>query len=153
MASGSSCCRLYRAQLVPGEGPVRLCQAYGAWLQELATRFEFVWATVWGAAASRLLVPLLQVPAFPMISFPPVPFHPRDKLPAIISYARHRPLAWADDEFMAEAHAWAAKRSPVTSGPRRGPTRSPAARLRRFALQWDAVARAARAVQHPPATS
>ena len=67
-----------------------------------------MWATAWGADANRLLAPLLQLPDVPVIAFPPVPFRPRDKLPAIISYAGHRPLAWIDDALPPEAHAWAA---------------------------------------------
>jgi hypothetical protein len=45
----------------PGEDPVRLCAAHGPWLQELATRFQIVWATAWGADANRLLTRLLQI--------------------------------------------------------------------------------------------
>jgi hypothetical protein len=68
-------------EFFPGEDPVRLCAAHGPWLQELATRFQIVWATAWGAEANRSLAPLLQVSDLPVIGFPPVPFHPRDKLP------------------------------------------------------------------------
>lgn len=49
-----------------------------------------------------------------MIAFPPVPFHPRDKLPAIITYAGYRNLAWIDDALPPEAHAWAANRRTPT---------------------------------------
>ena len=94
----------------PGEEPVRLCPAHGSWLQELAARFQIVWATAWGADANRLLAPRLRLPELPVIAFPPVPFHPRDKLPAIIRYAGHRPLAWIDDAIPPETHAWAASR-------------------------------------------
>jgi hypothetical protein len=48
----------------------------GPWLQELATRFQIVWAAAWGADGNRLLAPLLQFPDLPVIRFPPVPFHP-----------------------------------------------------------------------------
>jgi hypothetical protein len=75
----------------PGEEPVRLCPTHGSWLAELATRFQIAWATAWGTDANRLLAPLLQIPDLPVIAFPPVPFHPRDKLPAITRYAGHRP--------------------------------------------------------------
>jgi HAD domain in Swiss Army Knife RNA repair proteins len=100
--------------LFPGEEPVRLCAAHGPWLQELATRFQIVWATAWGADANQLLAPLLQLPDLPVIRFPPVPFHPRDKLPAIIRFARHRPLTWIDDALPPGAHAWAATRRAPT---------------------------------------
>jgi len=94
----------------PGEDPVRICAAHGAWLRELATRYEIVWATAWGDGANRLLAPLLQLPDLPVIRFPPVPFHPRDKLPPIIRFAGRRPLAWIDDALTPQAHSWAAKR-------------------------------------------
>ena len=98
----------------PGEPPVRLCLAHGPWLGELATRFEIVWATAWGAEANRLLSPLLQLPSLPVIPFPPVPFDPSEKLPAIIRYAGHRPLVWIDDMLLPEAHAWASGRRAPT---------------------------------------
>lgn len=96
--------------LFPGEEPVRLCTAHGPWLRELATRFEVVWATAWGAEANRLLSPLLQLPSLPVIGFPPVPFPPGAKLPPIIKYAGSRPLAWIDDAIMPAAHTWAGQR-------------------------------------------
>jgi hypothetical protein len=120
----------------PGEEPVRLCPAHGSWLHELATRFEIVWATAWGAEANRLLAPVLRVPEFPVIAFPPVPFHPRDKLPPISSYAGNRPLAWIDDALTPEAHAWAAtRRQPtllISVDPAEGLTRAAVDQ----ALQW-----------------
>ena len=84
-------------EFFPGEDPVRLCVAHGPWLRELATRFQIVWATAWGADANRLLAPLLQLPDLPVIAFPPVPFHPRDKLPSVARFAGRRPLTWIDD--------------------------------------------------------
>jgi hypothetical protein len=98
----------------PGEEPVRVCPAHGSWLAELAIRFQIVWATAWGADANRLLAPLLQIPDLPVIAFPPVPFHPRDKLAAITRYADHRPLAWIDDAHPPEARTWAANRRTPT---------------------------------------
>lgn len=97
-------------EFFPGEEPVRLCPAHGPWLEELAVQFQLVWATAWGAEANRLLAPQLKIPDLPVIRFPAAPFHPRDKLPAISRYAGHRPLAWIDDQFTPEAHAWAAQR-------------------------------------------
>jgi HAD domain in Swiss Army Knife RNA repair proteins len=101
-------------ELFPGEEPVRLCSAHGSWLQELATRFQIVWATAWGADANRLLAPLLRLPELPVIAFPPAPFHSRDKLPAIVRYAGQRALVWIDDALPPEAHFWAAHRHPPT---------------------------------------
>jgi hypothetical protein len=96
--------------LFDGEEPVRLCAAHGPWLQELAARFELVWASAWGAEANRLLAPLLALPELPVIRFPPVPFGPPGKLPAVRDFAGRRPLAWIDDALPAEAHAWAGQR-------------------------------------------
>lgn len=101
-------------ELFPGEEAVRVCAAHGRWLAELAIRFQLVWATGWGAEANRLLAPLLQIPELPVIGFPPVPFHPRDKLPAVARYARERSLAWVDDQLPAETRAWAAARRAPT---------------------------------------
>jgi hypothetical protein len=49
-----------------------------------------------------------------LIAVPPVPFHPCDKLPAIIRYAGYCPLAWIDDALPPEAHTWVASRRPPT---------------------------------------
>jgi hypothetical protein len=121
--------------LFPGEEPVRLCPAHGPWLQELAARFQIVWATGWGENANRLLVPLLRLPALPVISFP-VPFDPRDKLPAIVRYAENRPLVWIDDMLASEAFTWAGQRRPpallISIDPAEGLTRP----VIDQALQW-----------------
>lgn len=102
-------------EFFPGEEPVRLCPDHGPWLWELATRFQIVWATGWGAEANRLIAPVLKLPELPVIAFPPIPFHPREKLSAIIRYSGNRALAWADDEALTpEAHAWAARRPAPT---------------------------------------
>lgn len=102
-------------EFFPGEEPVRLCPDHGPWLRELTTRFQLVWATGWGAEANRLIAPVLRLPDLPVIAFPPIPFHPSEKLPAIIKYAGNRALAWADDDaHTPEAHAWASRRSAPT---------------------------------------
>ena len=64
--------------------------------------------------AAWLLAPLLLLPQLPVIGLPPAPFHPRDKLPAVIGYAGRRPLTWIDDQHPDEAHAWAAERGVPT---------------------------------------
>lgn len=123
--------------MFPGEEPVRLCAAHGAWLRELASRFELVWATAWGAEANRLLCPLLQLPSLPVIGFPPIPFHPGEKLPPIIRYAGSRPLAWIDDTITPAGHAWAAQRGIPTllidTDPAEGLTRAVIDRAMRWA--------------------
>lgn len=120
----------------PGEEPVRLCAGHGPWLRELATRFRIVWATAWGEEANRLLAPLFQLPDLPVVAFPPVPFHPAGKLPAIIRFSGDRPLAWIDDALPPEAHTWAASRGTptllVSIDPAEGLTR----RVIDQVLQW-----------------
>lgn len=122
--------------LFPGEEPVRLCAAHRAWLRELAAPFDIVWATAWGAEANRLLAPLLSLPELPVISFPPVPFEPLEKLPAIRRFAGRRPLVWMDDVITAEATIWAARRRVSTlligADPAVGLTRAAIEQ----ALQW-----------------
>lgn len=97
-----------------GEDPVRLCLAHGPWLQELAARFQLVWATAWGREANRLLAPLLQLPQLSTVPFPPIPFDPLEKLEAVVRYVGDRPVAWIDDALTPEAYAWAAKRAAPT---------------------------------------
>jgi HAD domain in Swiss Army Knife RNA repair proteins len=97
-------------EFFPGEEPIRICAAHGTWLQELATRFQLVWASAWGDEANRLLAPLLRLPQLPVIRFPPVPFDPSGKLPAVATFAGNQPLAWLDDALPPEAHSWASAR-------------------------------------------
>jgi hypothetical protein len=59
-------------------------------------------------------VPLLRLPELPVIEFPAVPFEPRDKLPAVRSFAGDRPLAWLDDALAPEVREWAAERDVPT---------------------------------------
>ncbi|HEX6522890.1 MAG TPA: hypothetical protein VF070_23245 [Streptosporangiaceae bacterium] len=101
-------------EFFPGDEPVRVCAGHGPWLRELATRFQLVWATAWGAEANRLLAPLLLLPDLPVIPFPPLPFDPGGKLPPIVRFARGRALIWVDDALTPEAHRWAAERTPPT---------------------------------------
>jgi hypothetical protein len=120
----------------PDEEPVRLCRAHADWLQELGDRFEVTWATGWGAEANRLLAPVLQLPQLPVVGFPPVPFEPREKVPAIARYAGSRPAAWIDDALTPEAREWAEAREVPTLlvdiDPGEGLTQAVVRRL----LQW-----------------
>jgi hypothetical protein len=101
-------------EFFPNEAPIRLCRTHGRWLRELAARFEIVWATRWGDEANRLIGPVLQLPQFPVICLPPVPFEPRQKVSAIHRYVGPRPTVWLDDAFTPEAHEWASTRSAAT---------------------------------------
>lgn len=100
--------------LFPGEEPVRLCRAHGDWIRQLVTRFEVAWCTGWGPEANRLLAPILALPRFPVITLPPAPFAPADKVPAVAAFVADRPVVWLDDLLTPEARRWAAGRSPAT---------------------------------------
>jgi hypothetical protein len=98
-------------ELFPGdEEPVRLCVRHGEWIAELTGPFEVVWASAWGSEANRLLGPLLDLPELAFVEFPPAPFPPAEKVPAISRHLGDRAAVWIDDMLTAEAHAWAAAR-------------------------------------------
>ena len=91
--------------------PVYLSEEHGRWLRELSDHFEMVWATGWGGDANRLLAPFFGLPAWPTIPFPPIPFDPAEKVPAIDLFVGDRPCAWIEDNMTPEALDWAARRS------------------------------------------
>ncbi|GAA1987647.1 HAD domain-containing protein [Kitasatospora viridis] len=93
-----------------GEDPVRLNRAHGPWLAALAGSFELVWATGWEEEANRLVAPVLGLPRLPVITFPPKPFAPSAKVPAVAAHVGDRPAAWIDDALTPQAHTWAAAR-------------------------------------------
>ena len=101
-------------EVFPGEEPVRLCPAHGEWIAELAGPFEVVWASAWGVDANRLLGPLLDLPAFAHVDFPPTPFPPEMKVPFVIRHLRDRPAVWIDDVLTPEARNWVAARPTPT---------------------------------------
>lgn len=123
--------------LFPGEAPVRLCRAHGGWITGLGSRYELVWASAWGDEANRLLGPLLGLPRLPCVRFPPVPFAPELKVPAIAAHVGNRPAAWVDDLIPAAAYAWARSRATPTLlvevDPAVGLTRATVDRLERWA--------------------
>jgi len=89
----------------------------GRHLRALATRFELVWATGWEERANEYLPHLLGLPhSLPVISFEraPRPAHAHWKLDAIERHAGARALAWVDDAFNEDCHAWAAARGAHT---------------------------------------
>jgi hypothetical protein len=101
-------------ELFAGEGPQRYSLAHGAWIRELATAGELWWATGWRENANELYLPLLGVEPLPVIRFPPVPFQPELKVPAIAAVVGDRPAAWIDDNHTDAGRRWAAKRSAPT---------------------------------------
>lgn len=114
--------------MFPGEEPVRVNPAHGSWITEAGTVLDIAWATSWNDEANQLLAPLLHIAPLPVVTMPPPPFDPSDKIPLIAAYARERPAAWIDDLHTAQAHDWAATRtSPtllITADPAIGLTRN-----------------------------
>lgn len=68
------------------------------------------WASSWGNEANVHLCPHFGLPELPYVHFPPTPFEPSAKVPAIDAFAGHRPVAWVDDIVTAQAHDWLAER-------------------------------------------
>lgn len=93
-----------------GEGPERYCLAHGGWIHELAAAGDLWWATGWGENANELYLPLLGVNPLPVVRFPPVPFDPELKVPAIDAVVGNRPAAWIDDNHTSAGQRWAAER-------------------------------------------
>jgi hypothetical protein len=88
-------------------------------LHRLAARFELAWCSGWEEKANEHLPHLLGVPSLPYLSFDAQlqksGRHAHWKLAAIDAHAGpDRALAWVDDAFNDDCHAWAAER--------RGPT-------------------------------
>ena len=100
--------------LFPGEDPVRLDLAQGAWLIELTQSFDVVWATGWGEGANEVLAPMYRLPQLPLVALPVVPFEPEAKVPAVAAFAGERPLVWLDDLHTEVGRAWAAARDRPT---------------------------------------
>ncbi len=100
--------------LFPGEEPVRLCPAHGEWISELRHVFDIAWATAWNDDANRLLAPLLGIAALPVVTMPPPPFQPRDKVPPIARFAGQRPAVWIDDLHPEQAWTWCTSRREPT---------------------------------------
>jgi hypothetical protein len=112
--AAAACPEGFREQILfPGEDPVWIGDAHAAWLKELSEAFEIVWASGWGEDA-HLLADILSLPRLPLVRFPPVPFDPEEKLPAIVAYVEHRPAAWVDDALPRAAYEWAASRGSPT---------------------------------------
>ncbi|MDY7100890.1 MAG: hypothetical protein S0880_06850 [Actinomycetota bacterium] len=73
--------------LFPGEEPVRVNPAHGRWITELGGAMDLAWATGWNDEANDVLAPLLGIGPFPVVTMPPAPFAPDDKIGRIDTYA------------------------------------------------------------------
>jgi hypothetical protein len=100
--------------LFEGEEPVRFSPQHGDWIRELAEAGDLTWATGWGADANEFYLPLLGVEQLPFVEFPPIPFEPELKVPAIDAMVGDRPAAWIDDNHTAAGRRWSADRTAPT---------------------------------------
>jgi hypothetical protein len=67
-----------------------------------------------GRKANDLYLPLLGLNPLPVVRFPPAPFAPELKIPAIDAVVGDRPAAWIDDNHTAAGRRWAAERQAPT---------------------------------------
>lgn len=96
------------------EYDVAVSPQHGTWLRALSERFELVWASTWGTAASEVFGPLLDLPTMATVPLGDLPRSGTRKLDAVRSFVGERPMAWIDDEIYDDALAWAdARREPT----------------------------------------
>ena len=93
-------------------------EALGGRLEQLAERFELVWATGWEERANEHLPFILKLS---FSDLPVLTFGGRAvfgsshwKLEAIAEYAGSRPAAWIDDNIDEECEGWAKRREAPT---------------------------------------
>jgi hypothetical protein len=101
-------------EFYPGEGPERYCPDHAAWITELAAAGDLHWASAWGEDANTLFGAKLGVAALPVVTFPPLPFPPEAKVPAVAEVVGDRPAAWIDDNHTEAGRRWAAGRPAPT---------------------------------------
>jgi hypothetical protein len=96
---------------------VALNPEHGVRLLELASIYDLVWASTWGADANRLIAPILGLPSdLPVISLPePSVLMSRRswKVERIVEWVDHRPFAWFDDEINRPTRLWLAGQDTV----------------------------------------
>ncbi len=61
-----------------------------------------------------MIAPLFGLPEWPTIPFPPTPFEPAEKVPAIDLFVGDRICAWVEDAMTKEAFDWAGRRTVPT---------------------------------------
>lgn len=88
----------------------------GPMLNQLAERYELVWATGWEDRANDHLPGILGVPTLPFLKFDGrARFGTAHwKLEALQDYAGDRPLAWIDDSLDPSCYEWAERRPAPT---------------------------------------
>lgn len=101
-------------RFVSDESEVVLCRQHGVWLTHLASTFDLVWATTWGATANGAIGARLGLPELPHLELTDLPRAGTRKLAAVQAYSGDRAVAWIDDELYEDAEAWAAARSAPT---------------------------------------
>ncbi|GGK81523.1 hypothetical protein GCM10012284_14450 [Mangrovihabitans endophyticus] len=67
-----------------------------------------------GDNANTRFLPLLEAEPLPFVRFPPVPFEPELKAPAVDAVVGDGPAAWIDDRSTAASRRWGATRPTPT---------------------------------------
>ena len=93
---------------------MRLAALHGDWLRELGAYFAMAWASSWEGDANVYLCPHFGLPELSFVVFPPAPFAPAAKVPAVDAFVGRRPVAWVDDIVTVEARDWAREREAPT---------------------------------------
>jgi hypothetical protein len=97
-----------------GHVRVLLSPNHGRWLTALGDAFELVWATSWEQDADHLIAEPVGLPrGLPFIRFTEQSGW-TSKLPDVVRFVGDRAVAWVDDQFDPQAHAWAASRDAPT---------------------------------------
>ncbi|MFI5981424.1 HAD domain-containing protein [Streptomyces sp. NPDC051555] len=99
--------------------PVWLDPSHGPLLADLVTSglVSPVWCTSWREDATRIIGPLLGLPAFPYLDLPRPQIttsHPNGylwKRDHVDPWLGRAPVVWIDDDFTALDHIWAAERA------------------------------------------
>ncbi|WP_084964677.1 HAD domain-containing protein [Thermoactinospora rubra] len=99
--------RRYQCAIRDETYTVRLNEAHGTWLMELAlsARAELVWATTWEEAANEWIAPRIGLPPLPVIPMAPdLPCELGEmfKTPHVAEYVAGRPFVWFDDQVFEE---------------------------------------------------
>lgn len=101
--------------LYPDEEIVSINPQHGIWVDELAARYEIVWASSWNDEANRLFAPLLDIDPMAMLALPDGSAPgPDPALDVVARFVRGSAACWIDDSHSPARHGWAEEREEPT---------------------------------------